>query len=59
MAAVFGLTPRFFKFATLPLLGFAIGWFLDAKETERMVMFRDKSKLYGGNVKEGQQPTWP
>lgn len=30
-----------------PLVGLAIGHFLDLKETERMTMFRDKSALYG------------
>ncbi|TMW49574.1 hypothetical protein DOY81_005362, partial [Sarcophaga bullata] len=34
----------------LPLLGFAIGHYLDKKETERMTMFRDKSALYGSKT---------
>lgn len=43
----------------LPLVGFAFGLFLDRKETERMVMFRDKSALYGRTLKEGEAPSWP
>lgn len=43
----------------LPLLGYGIGWFLDRKETERMVMFRDRSALYGRTLKEGDEPSWP
>lgn len=43
----------------VPLAGFALGAFLDRKETERMVMFRDKSALYARTLKEGEQPSWP
>lgn len=37
------------------MTGFAIGWWLDSKETERMSQFRDKSALYGRKV---EQPSW-
>lgn len=53
-----GIT-RQYIWALLPLSGFAFGWFLDIKETERMTMFRDKSALYGGRVKPGDPPSWP
>ncbi|CAK1588049.1 unnamed protein product [Parnassius mnemosyne] len=43
----------------LPITGFFIGKFLDDQETLRMTNFRDKSCLYGGNVKEGDPPSWP
>lgn len=43
----------------VPFVGFYIGWFLDTKETERMVSFRDKSALYGRTLKEGEKPSWP
>lgn len=46
-------------FMILPFVGFGIGWFLDRKETERMVRFRDKSSLYGRKLKEDEAPTWP
>lgn len=42
-----------------PLAGFYLGSFLDRKETERMVAFRDKSALYGRTLKEGEEPSWP
>lgn len=44
--------------AALPLLGFAIGHYLDKKETQRMVLFRDKSALYGKKLPEGAEPSW-
>lgn len=53
-----GIT-RQYIWTLLPLTGFAIGWYLDAKETERMTLFRDKSVLYGGRTKPGDLPSWP
>nr|XP_034838435.1 oocyte zinc finger protein XlCOF7.1-like [Maniola hyperantus] len=44
---------------TVPLTGFFFGKFLDDQETLRMTSFRDKSALYSGRVKEGDQPSWP
>ncbi|XP_067635672.1 NADH dehydrogenase [ubiquinone] 1 beta subcomplex subunit 1 [Eurosta solidaginis] len=41
----------------LPFIGFAIGAFLDRKETERMVLFRDKSALYARP--DGSMPKTP
>lgn len=43
----------------LPLVGFTIGWYLDRQETLRMVSFRDRSALYGRQLKDGEQPSWP
>lgn len=46
-------------FAAFPLLGLAIGHFLDKKETERMTLFRDKSKLYGRpDGSHRAEPSW-
>lgn len=45
--------------ASLGVIGFAFGAFLDRKETERMTLFRDKSALYGRVLKEGEPPSWP
>ncbi|XP_053947918.1 NADH dehydrogenase [ubiquinone] 1 beta subcomplex subunit 1 [Anastrepha ludens] len=43
----------------LPIIGFAIGHFLDKKETERMTLFRDKSALFGRpEGSEGRAPSW-
>lgn len=55
---VLGLDARAL-WAALPLLGFAIGHFLDLKETERMTMFRDKSALYARpEGSEDKPPSW-
>lgn len=41
------------------LTGFGFGAYLDYKETLRMTLFRDKSALYGRELLEGEQPSWP
>ncbi|XP_045531094.1 uncharacterized protein LOC123718534 [Pieris brassicae] len=56
--AIFGITSRYMLFA-VPLTGFFIGKYIDDQETLRMTNFRDKSALFGGNVKEGDAPSWP
>ncbi|XP_022920960.1 NADH dehydrogenase [ubiquinone] 1 beta subcomplex subunit 1 [Onthophagus taurus] len=53
------ILPKGWPWMAFPLVGYGIGWFLDRKETERMVLFRDKSALYGRVLKEGEQPSWP
>lgn len=53
-----GLDKRY-VWCVLPLIGFAIGHFLDKKETERMTLFRDKSALFGRpEGAEGKSPSW-
>lgn len=52
--AIFGFT-RHYWVGIIPLSGFALGWFLDEQETQRMTRFRDKSVLYGGPV---DKPSW-
>ncbi|XP_025996049.1 NADH dehydrogenase [ubiquinone] 1 beta subcomplex subunit 1 [Solenopsis invicta] len=42
-----------------PFAGFMIGYKLERMETERMTMFRDKSALYGRELKPGEPPSWP
>jgi len=56
--ALFGLTREYLWFS-FPMLGFFIGKYLDDQETLRMTRFRDKSALYGRELKEGEQPSWP
>lgn len=41
------------------LSGYGFGAYLDYQETLRMTLFRDKSALYGRELKEGEQPSWP
>lgn len=55
---VLGFTKQYI-WMVLPLAGYAIGTYLDRKETERMTMFRDKSALYGGIRKPEDPPSWP
>ncbi|XP_055710481.1 NADH dehydrogenase [ubiquinone] 1 beta subcomplex subunit 1 [Phlebotomus papatasi] len=56
--SVFGATKEWVWIA-LPLTGWAIGSFLDHKETLRMTRFRDKSALYGRQLAPGEKPSWP
>nr|XP_023014454.1 uncharacterized protein LOC111504185 [Leptinotarsa decemlineata] len=51
--------PKGITLTAFPVIGYCIGWYLDKKETERLVLFRDKSALYGRILKEGEKPTWP
>lgn len=50
---------RQYLWMAVPMLGFTFGWYLDRTETERMTRFRDKSALYGRQLKEGEEPSWP
>jgi len=40
-------------------MGFCLGHKIDLMETERMSLFRDKSALYGRELKPGEPPSWP
>ncbi|KAG5315634.1 NDUB1 dehydrogenase, partial [Pseudoatta argentina] len=42
-----------------PFAGFMIGHKLDKLESERMTTFRDKSALYGRELKPDESPSWP
>lgn len=39
-------------------LGFAIGWYLDKRQDEKLTTFRNKSLLYGRELKPGEEMTW-
>ncbi|PSN54551.1 hypothetical protein C0J52_07114 [Blattella germanica] len=56
--ALFGIT-RQYVWTALPMTGFMIGWWLDRQETLRMTRFRDKSALFGRELKAGEAPSWP
>ncbi|KAK8384425.1 hypothetical protein O3P69_009315 [Scylla paramamosain] len=43
----------------VPLTGYYLGSLLDRTETNRLVMFRDKSALYGRELAPGEKPSWP
>jgi len=57
--ALFGLTKDYFILAIPISIGALFGKFLDDQENQRMTLFRDKSALYGGMVKKGENPSWP
>lgn len=42
-----------------PFTGFLIGHKIDKLDNEKMTMFRDKSALYGRELKPGEPPSWP
>lgn len=41
------------------IAGFCVGSIVDRSSTESMVIYRDRSALYGGLKKEGDPPSWP
>ena len=45
--------------AIVPLACFFGGWYLDKLDDERMTMFRNKSALYGRELKPGEKQPWP
>lgn len=44
---------------TFMFLAGVLGNYFDKQEASRQSLFRDKSYLYGGRVKEGDPPSWP
>lgn len=59
MAFEFYLLPKKWYLFPIPLAGVLFGAYLNRTETERLTLFRDKSALYGRELKEGEAPTWP
>nr|ABM55404.1 putative secreted salivary protein [Xenopsylla cheopis] len=59
MSGLYGFHNPQLLWMLLPLAGFYLGKMLDDSETNRMTLFRDKSALFGGNVKPGDPPSWP
>lgn len=41
------------------IVGFNLGALVDRSDTNSMIVYRDRSALYGGQVKEGETPSWP
>ncbi|XP_056648160.1 NADH dehydrogenase [ubiquinone] 1 beta subcomplex subunit 1 [Diorhabda carinulata] len=52
------IIPKGIGWGILPVIGLVTGWYLDRLETERLTLFRDKSALYGRELKEGEKPSW-
>lgn len=47
------------KYFCMVATGFALGCYYDRHDTNRMIIYRDKSALYGKELKEGELPSWP
>ncbi|CAG9855832.1 unnamed protein product [Phyllotreta striolata] len=56
---MYPIIPKKVYMMLFPFVGFALGTYLDRKETERLSFFRDKSALYGRTLKPGEPPSWP
>lgn len=56
--SVTGFTKEY-VWVSVPLIGFCIGGYLDRQETLRLTKFRDRSALFGRELKEGEKPSWP
>lgn len=41
------------------IAGFILGGIVDRSDTNSMVIWRDRSALYGRELKEGEEPSWP
>ncbi|XP_029902908.1 NADH dehydrogenase [ubiquinone] 1 beta subcomplex subunit 1 isoform X1 [Myripristis murdjan] len=39
-------------------IGFVIGWYLDKQQDQKLTAFRNKSALYGRELKPGEEVTW-
>uniref|UniRef100_A0A673ATZ5 NADH dehydrogenase [ubiquinone] 1 beta subcomplex subunit 1 n=1 Tax=Sphaeramia orbicularis TaxID=375764 RepID=A0A673ATZ5_9TELE len=39
-------------------LGFVIGWYLDKRQDQKLTAFRNKSLLYGRELKPDEEVTW-
>ncbi|XP_076682200.1 NADH dehydrogenase [ubiquinone] 1 beta subcomplex subunit 1 [Andrena cerasifolii] len=52
------LKQAYVGFGVIMSISLSIGWYLDRLETSRMTRFRDKSKLYGRELKPGEAPSW-
>lgn len=39
-------------------IGFVMGWYLDKQQDAKLTAFRNKSALYGRELKPGEEVTW-
>lgn len=44
---------------TIPAIAVWAGHWFDRQEDLRMTKFRDRSALYGRELKPGEKPSWP
>ncbi|CAL8393357.1 unnamed protein product [Arctogadus glacialis] len=39
-------------------MGFVIGWYMDKQQDQKLTAFRNRSALYGRELKPGEEYTW-
>ncbi|XP_053330714.1 NADH dehydrogenase [ubiquinone] 1 beta subcomplex subunit 1 [Spea bombifrons] len=57
MVNIVGLVRDHWVNVFLPI-GFAIGWYLDRRNNEKLSTFRNKSMLYKRELKPNEEVTW-
>jgi len=55
---IFGYEPGWWRWITIGLTGVTIGWYVEQEERERASTYRNKSQLYGRELKEGEDLPW-
>lgn len=59
MWGVTGFTKEQGSIYIVPFIALGIGAYLDHQDNLRMTRFRDKTALYGHELKPGEKPSWP
>ncbi|XP_076546235.1 NADH dehydrogenase [ubiquinone] 1 beta subcomplex subunit 1 [Osmia lignaria lignaria] len=54
-----GLTKAYLNLVACMVAGYSLGWVVNRLETERLTSYRDKSALFGRELKPGEPPSWP
>lgn len=54
-----GLTRAYLNLFVCMTAGYSLGWVVNRLETERLTSYRDKSALFGRELKPGEPPSWP
>ncbi|XP_076386033.1 NADH dehydrogenase [ubiquinone] 1 beta subcomplex subunit 1 [Megachile rotundata] len=53
------LVKTYAQFIGALVVGYSVGWYFDRMETLRLTGYRDKSALFGRQLKPGEPPSWP
>lgn len=56
---VTGLEKGYGRIFLLTGTAYLAGCYWDRHDTNRMIIYRDKSALFGRELKEGEHPSWP
>lgn len=56
---VTGLEKHYGKEFLMFAIAIAAGTYWDRYDTNRMIIYRDKSALFGRELEEGEPPSWP